>query len=81
MVYSSAIHELLFYSCQKKSDNLSLHGPTIFKEGIPCSDLFGLTWRRSEVKYSAPYLNRNNSYLHRLARHFGFNWRVFAPVQ
>ena len=42
MVYLYAIHELLFYTCQKKPDNLSLHGLTIFKEGIPCSDLFGL---------------------------------------
>ena len=48
-----------------------------------CSDLFGLAWRGSEVKSTpmlwsksiAPYLNRNNSYLYRLAHHFGPNWR------
>jgi hypothetical protein len=45
-----------------------------------------LAWRGSEVKSTpmlqsksnAPYLNRNNSYLYRLARHFGSNWREYS---
>jgi len=47
------------------------------------SDLFGPAWRGSKVKSTpmpqaksnALYLDRKNSYLYRLARHFGSNWR------
>ena len=61
--------------------NINMVGAVACSLAMTNSDLFGLAWRGSEVKSApmlqsgstAPYLNRNNCYPYRLARHFRSN--------